>query len=187
MKRISVSTAATADRTESKRRRRNNTKTVEPAVTTQLPQQHKQREFQEADSLEQQTRDYHIVTARLPTSVLQPRWTLGKNRQLDEQHAQNLCNIFKSGSLDRKSKENYLRVLCSTVHTDKMLEYLRHQGSSNENGVQSFAEWATVNPNVHVELMSGQHRVRALDLYIQQTGASEDEAWWTCDFYDKGF
>ncbi|KAH7471348.1 hypothetical protein BFJ68_g16198 [Fusarium oxysporum] len=33
--------------------------------------------------------------------------------------------------------------------------------------------------------MDGQHRIKALEAYVQATGAAEEELWWTCEFYDK--
>jgi hypothetical protein len=34
--------------------------------------------------------------------------------------------------------------------------------------------------------MAGQHRIKALEMYVLETGADEKELWWACEFYDKG-
>ena len=152
------------------------------------------KDFKESDPVEEQTQPYRLATARLPITVLRSTWSIGKNRHLDEQHALNLCNIFRSGSLDRKARENRLRVLCSKTAVERMLDHLNRRdalegdddAASASREVLSFADWHSVNGDVTVELMAGQHRARALELYIQQTGAGDEEAWWTCDFYDRG-
>lgn len=150
--------------------------------------------FHEVDSISTQARPYLLATAKLPISALQPEWSLGQNRALEISHARKLCAIFEQGGLNRRASENYLRVLCNVDEVSKMRAYLQGgaepcgDGSSalSQDEVLSFMDWHLVNPRHLVELMAGQHRTKALELYLQQTGAGEPEAWWICEFYDRG-
>jgi len=105
---------------------------------------------------------------------------------LDENHASKLCGIFEQGGLNRKAEENYLRVLCSADDVQRMLNSLGRDTASSTDDIPDFRNWSDVNNGRQVELMAGQHRVRALGRYMEKTGCGEEEAWWTCEFYDKG-
>ena len=142
--------------------------------------------FQEGDSVQELARAYRLVTARLPVSALDPTWSVGQNRRLDERHAGQLCMIFEQGGLNRKAKENHLRVLCSAADVERMLNSLDGDTTSDTDIIPYFHHWNEVNNGRKVELMAGQHRVRALGRYLEKTGCKEEEAWWTCEFYDKG-
>jgi hypothetical protein len=67
-----------------------------------------------------------------------------------------------------------------------MLNSLGWEATLETDGIPYFGRWNEVNKGCKVELMAGQHRVRALGKYLEKAGCGEEEAWWTCEFYDKG-
>lgn len=147
------------------------------------------RLFREGDSARDQARPHRVAIAVLPVGALDFGWSVGQNRPLDERHARRLCGIFEQGGLNRKAQENYLRVLCSGADVQRMLTHVRRGESSADRGVDTvhdFRDWMSVNGGRKAELIAGQHRVRALGMYLQETGRGEEEAWWTCEFYDQG-
>lgn len=150
----------------------------------------KRGHFKDEDSIRQQARRHRILTARMPTKALTSTWSLGKNRRLDVKHVRALCAIFTQGGLNRKAEENHLLVLCSRADVSRMMEHLRRRSqvadSEAPEDVPFFEEWLSVNRGSLVEIMAGQHRVKALEAYVKETGATEGELWWTCEFYDKG-
>ncbi|OBS16142.1 hypothetical protein FPOA_13212 [Fusarium poae] len=129
--------------------------------------------FKDEDSVREQARKHRILTARMPTNALTSTWSLGKNRRLDTKHAE----------------ENHLLVLCSRADVSRMMKHLQRQGRSINPEVPKelpfFDEWLLVNRGSLVEVMAGQHRIKALEAYVQETGANKEELWWTCEFYDK--
>ncbi len=148
--------------------------------------------FQDADSIREQARPYRLATAKLPIGAIHSTWSIGQNRRLNLQHARNLCGIFRQGGLNRKAEANHVLVLCSSTQVSRMLDHLKGQNKLDDaDGVMAsevlfFADWLSVNDGQKVELMAGQHRIKALELYLQQTGSGNEEAWWTCEFYDRG-
>ncbi|KAG7402837.1 hypothetical protein Forpe1208_v016711 [Fusarium oxysporum f. sp. rapae] len=125
----------------------------------------------------------------MPTNALTSTWSLGKNRRLDTKHVRTLCAIFTQGGLNRKAEENHLLVLCSRADVSRMMKHLQRQGQSIDPEIPEelpfFDEWLSVNRGNQAEVMAGQHRIKALEAYVQETGANEKELWWTCEFYDK--
>ncbi|GKU10393.1 unnamed protein product, partial [Fusarium langsethiae] len=145
--------------------------------------------FKDEDSVREQARKHRILTARMPTNALTSTWSLGKNRRLDTKHVRTLCGIFTQGGLNRKAEENHLLVLCSQADVSRMMKHLQRQGRSIDPEISEelpfFDEWLSVNRGSQAEVMAGQHRIKALETYVQETGADEKELWWTCEFYDK--
>lgn len=148
-------------------------------------------DFTTAESTRDLARPYLLATAQLPTPVLDYNWSVGKNRQVNEIHIQNLCQAFVKGNLQREARENYLFVLCNKVDVQRMID---HPSSAlpEGSGVFRFQDWISVNGTQRVELMAGQHRVYALEAYVQKTIKDTNpskrlqQLWWTCEFYDKG-
>jgi hypothetical protein len=119
-----------------------------------------------AQSIVEQAQPYLLTTARFPINALTPVWGQGSNRQVDTNHAQSLCRIFKEQGLQREPEENHLRIACSRAEVDRMIDYLRTAGTVNESlsllpAYPSFDDWMEVN-RTKVEIMAGQHRVEAL-------------------------
>ncbi|RTE68559.1 hypothetical protein BHE90_017067 [Fusarium euwallaceae] len=170
-------------RWSNKRKRANNT-------DEQEKKEAKKKCFKEEDSVREQARNHRILTARMPVNALTSTWSLGKNRRLDVKHVQTLCTIFAQGGLNRKAEENHLLVLCSRVDVSRMMDHLRRQGQPDSleasGELPFFKEWLSVNRGSLVEIMAGQHRVKALEAYVRKTGAAEEELWWTCELYDQG-
>ncbi|KAK7592398.1 hypothetical protein V3481_007017 [Fusarium oxysporum f. sp. vasinfectum] len=149
----------------------------------------KKLRFKDEDSVREQARKYRILAARMPIKALTSAWSLGKNRRLDTKHVRNLCAIFTQGGLNRRAEENHLLVLCSRADVSRMMKHLQRRDLSASPEVSEelpfFDEWLFVNHGRPVEVMAGQHRIKALEAYVQETGANEEELWWTCEFYDK--
>lgn len=147
--------------------------------------------FQETDSIYQQAKPYLLATAKLPLDALTCSWRIGNNRRLDPQHVANLCQSFHHGNLARQTEENYLLVLCSSQAIRSMMGHLgskiqREDVTAIHTGhMQSFEDWLDVNDE-KPEVMAGQHRIAALQKYVEQTGSPKTELWWNCKFYDRG-
>lgn len=147
----------------------------------------KRRYFEDVDSVREQARPYRITTARMPIDALTSQWSLGQNRRVDSQHVQKLCDIFANGGLKRQARENFLMVLSSKSEVSNMLRHCQQEGSAEKaEEILDFNDWLSVNGGSLAEVMAGQHRVKALEAYIQQTDAGNDETWWVCEIYDRG-
>jgi hypothetical protein len=163
----------------------------------------KKRRFEDGNSAREEASPYRLATARMPVRAMTSTWSLGKNRQVDTQHVRRLCNIFLQGGLHRTAEENHLMVLCSREELANMQSFAKRSrdehavveaageaaggaagGAAGETPI--FSDWLVANPGRPVEIMAGQHRARALEAYVQQTGVREEELWWTCEFYDQG-
>ena len=145
------------------------------------------KHFEDGESMREEAQPYRIVTARMPIHALTSTWSLGRNRPVDAHHIRRLYNIFAQGGLNRTAEENHIIVLCSRAETSKMMKHLDEIGVGAINdGVLCFDDWLSVNEGKLVEIMAGQHRVKALEAYVERTHASEKELWWTCEFYDQG-
>lgn len=139
-----------------------------------------------------------------------------QNRPIDPNHVEHLCSIFRDGGLARTSSENALQVLTSSNDLYTMLLAQRESpdlhitGSVSEalngspvtaeslrkeiehhkdmlvgNEVFDFSRWPDINSG-KVEVLAGQHRISALQKYIEETGAGQEECWWHCDVYISG-
>ena len=65
------------------------------------------------ESVIAQAKPYLLATAKFPIEALTPIWKVGRNRQIDTKHVQNLYRIFKEQNLQREVDENHLRIACS--------------------------------------------------------------------------
>lgn len=146
--------------------------------------------FLHKESAREQARQYRVLTARMPTKALTTTWSIGESRRLNMQHVRTLTTLFTQGGLNRKAEENHLLVLCYRADIMRMIEHLERQDegttANSPDELPLFKEWLLVNRGNPAEIMDGQHRVKALETYVRETGAAEDELWWTCEFYDKG-
>ncbi|KAF9782549.1 hypothetical protein IL306_011661 [Fusarium sp. DS 682] len=124
----------------------------------------------------------------MPLHALKTEWSMGENRQVDWKHVQKLCEIFKKGGVKRRARENRILVLSDREDVSKMK---RHMGLdedaqvSPERELLSFEDWSSVHEDKQVEVMVGQHRIKALETYVLQMRMETRELWWTCDFYDR--
>jgi hypothetical protein len=151
--------------------------------------------FRESNSVVEQAEKYRLGTVRLPVDCLSPHWHAGAggNRSVNRMHVDKLLALFLQEGLKRKSPDNHLRVACQRSQVEKMLQTLTDQPGRGGAETRArlveamwhreprnsrdevlewplFEEWETINGKA--ELMDGQHRVEALKLYIQVTGAS---------------
>lgn len=147
--------------------------------------------------IHEQAKPYHLARAKFPISSLTSKWKVGSNRDLSETHAKYLCGIFENEGIHREVEANYLCIACTQAEVQKMMDHL--DTAWTLSGMQeppsdclSFVSWPVVN-GTKVELMAGQHRVRALELFLQRQKRQsearfpeEDYSWWICDIYDIG-
>lgn len=155
-------------------------------------------QYLEGKSIREQAEPYRITTARFPIDCLTPLWSLGSNRPIDPQHAQDLCRIFEEEGLQRESRENRLPVTWSRDDAQKMIDHLEEVGEvSRRRGTSSwplYKDWMLANTEM-AEILSGQHRIEALKLFLDRkeksqglsrSGSEDNAGWWVCDIYDKG-
>jgi hypothetical protein len=142
-------------------------------------------------SVRERAEPYRLGTARFPVDGLTPVWTQGCNRDPDKKQVQALCKIFEEQEVQRESVENRLRVLCSRAEVERMTAHLAQAGeptSETASSLPSFRDWVKVNGGC-AELMAGQHRVKALELFLKRGNrlpSSPESPWWPCDIYDRG-
>jgi hypothetical protein len=147
-------------------------------------------------SVYEQAEPYRICTARFPINALTASWTVGSNRPVSEKHVLSLCRTFEGDGLQRESKNNRLMVGCTRQQIEKMkFHYHLVNNTSDWLGNisgpwPSFHQWMTANEQ-KAEIISGQHRVEALRLFLKRNGkhldmSENDERWWVCDVYDLG-
>lgn len=145
------------------------------------------RELQDGTSTRQQAERYRLVTAKISLDALICTWAKGMNRHVNRQHVSKLARIFKQGTLQRQTEENYLLVQCSAISVARMISHLEAKGHDPQpDQVLSFDAWLSVNCGEKVEVMASQHRIEALREYVKQIGGNAKELWWVCNFYDRG-
>lgn len=134
--------------------------------------------FREGESVKERARPFLLAVAEMPVDVLDTTWSVGQNRPIEQDHVHELKEMFKKGGLERRAPENRITALCSA-------DEVRHMRAAvNGRREECFLDWAAVNEGT-VEVMAGQHRIKALRDYIGETGTPPTELWWTCELYDK--
>ncbi|KAF6794953.1 hypothetical protein CMUS01_15976 [Colletotrichum musicola] len=144
--------------------------------------------LREGASVRERARPFLLAVAEMPLDVLHTTWTIGRNRQIDTGHVDELREAFKKGGLERRAPENRIAVLCSAeeVRRARAASIAPDDGNDDgdRDGKPSFVHWADVNRS-KVEVMDGQHRIEALREYVKEARAPDSELWWTCEIYDK--
>lgn len=172
---------ASRSTTSRKRRQRN--------PPEDLPYTAKRSHLDDTGSVWQQAEPHYIITARMPINALTTRWSLGENRQIDTRQVQRLCSIFKKGGLKRNAKENRVLVLCSVQEVSMMKQHLNLDEAATASLLGEtlfFKDWLHIHGGRQAEVMAGQHRLKALESYVQQMKWGDEELWWQCDFYNRG-
>jgi hypothetical protein len=145
-------------------------------------------------SLHDQAEPYRLATVKFPIDALTAFWKDGSNRPINQIHKRQLCQLFKKPGLQRTEVGNRLRVACTKVEVERMMESLHRDRQVKEHlvpgnkdgGLLSFQDWMHVI-GVKAELMAGNHRVEALKEHLRQVGnEQQEERWWACDLYDRG-
>ncbi|KAG6095513.1 hypothetical protein E4U30_002423 [Claviceps sp. LM220 group G6] len=128
-----------------------------------------------------------IITARMPTKLLTTNWSLGSNRLLNRRHLQQLKRAFvQFGGPKRDREEHHLKVLCTGAEVHRMMKQLGSQdGAKEAEDMPDFTTWPDVNGRERLELLAGQHRIRALEEWVKDAKLGEEELWWPCKFYDR--
>ncbi|KAG5991702.1 hypothetical protein E4U52_003411 [Claviceps spartinae] len=124
----------------------------------------------------------------MPIKLLSTTWTLGSNRLLDRRHVQKLRKAFvELGGPNRDLEEHHLKVLCTGAEVERMLKALGLQDGAKqaESIMPNFTMWPDVNGPAPLELLAGQHRIRALGEWVKVAKLGEEELWWPCKFYDR--
>ncbi|KAJ3525306.1 hypothetical protein NM208_g11697 [Fusarium decemcellulare] len=142
-----------------------------------------------AELAREQAEQHRIITARMPIHALKTEWTIGKNRKVDWKRVQMLCAMFKTEGVKRTAEENRLFVLCDREDVIKMQRHMGlddHAQTSPDGEALFFKDWCSAHGDDKVEVMAGQHRMKALEMFVLQMKMEKKELWWTCDFYDRG-
>jgi hypothetical protein len=173
-----------------KKRQRDTAFEQEELMEASVQKSARQKQFQAGESTLEQAQSYRLATARMSINALTPVWSLGQNRPVSERHVQKLCTIFMQGGLNRTAPGNHLRVLSSKGDVMKMMAHLNGKGGSGRSTsvdeMMDFTDWSSVVGSRKVEVLAGQHRIRALEDYAKQTNSDDSELWWPCEFYDEG-
>lgn len=152
----------------------------------------------EADSIYDQAAPYLLATAKFPTDALTSEWSIGANRPIDPAHKRRLCQIFDEVGVLRRDRSHQLQVACSKAQVQQMLDHLAEKGQAQASATAaesaeegdpkwpSFEDWATVI-EAKAELIAGHHRVEAFKEYLRLRQLPEEERWWVCSIYDKGY
>lgn len=155
-------------------------------------------EIREADSIYDQAAPYLLATAKFPIDALTSEWSIGANRPIDPAHKRRLCQIFDEVGVLRRDRSHQLQVACSKAQVQQMLDHLAEKGqaqasataaeSAKEGDLKwpSFEGWVSA-VGAKAELIAGHHRVEAFKEYLRRRGLPEEERWWVCSIYDKGF
>lgn len=154
--------------------------------------------IREADSIYDQAAPYLLAIAKFPIDALTSEWSIGANRPIDPAHKRRLCQIFDEAGVLRRDRSHQLQVACSKAQVQQMLDHLAEDGQAQVTATAaesaedadpkwpSFEGWVSV-VGVKAELIAGHHRIEAFKEHLRRRGLSEEERWWVCSIYDKGF
>ncbi|KAG5962501.1 hypothetical protein E4U56_003376 [Claviceps arundinis] len=165
---------------KSRKRRRESASDDEEGSVSTRKERHRARPKGNAPMLDLEDAE-SIVTARIPTKLLTTTWSLGSNRHLNPRHIQKLLKAFvELGGPKRELKQHHLKVLCTGAEVKRMMKALGLQdGKKQAEGMPDFSIWPIL------EVVAGQHRIRALEEYVREADLGEEELWWPCKFYDR--
>ncbi|KAG6150585.1 hypothetical protein E4U11_008267 [Claviceps purpurea] len=66
-----------------------------------------------------------------------------------------------------------------------MNELDSQDGAKQAEGMLDLTIWPDVNGREQLELLAGQHRIRALEEWVKLAKLGEEELWRPCKFYDE--
>jgi len=155
------------------------------------------KEMREADCVYDRAAPYLLVTARFPIDALTSEWSIGVNRPIDEAHKRRLRQIFDEAGVLRRDASHRLQVACSKAQVQQMLDHLEEEGlaqttataaesAEGDSKWPSFEGWESIIGE-KAELIAGHHRVEAFKEYLRFRELLEEERWWVCSIYNKGF
>ncbi|KAG6061252.1 hypothetical protein E4U32_003042 [Claviceps aff. humidiphila group G2b] len=171
---------------ESRKRRRESVSNGEEGSDSAREEGHREPSTAKRPALELKHAK-SIATARMPIKLLTTTWSLGSNRLLNRRHVQQLKRAFvQFGGPKRDPEEHHLKVLCTGAEVHRMMKQLGSQdGAKEAEDMPDFTTWPDVNGRERLELLAGQHRIRALEEWVKDAKLSEEELWWPCKFYDR--
>ena len=166
-------------------------------TTTEKRQRTAVKEIREADCVYDRAAPYLLVTARFPIDALTSEWSIGFNRPIDQAHKRRLRQIFDEAGVLRRDTSHRLQVACSKAQVQQMLDYLKEEGQAQttttatesaegDSKWPSFEGWGSIIGE-RAELIAGHHRVEAFKEYLRLRELPDEEQWWVCSIYDKGF
>ena len=173
-------------------------KAADVSTGTEKRQRTAVKEIKEADSIYDQAAPYLLVTAKFPIDALTSEWSIGLNRPIDPAHKRRLRQIFDEAGVLRRDPSHRLQVACSKAQVQQMLDHLgeKRQAQATATAAEgagegdskwpSFEGWVSVI-GAKAELIAGHHRVEAFKEYLRLRELPEEERWWVCNIYDKGF
>ncbi|KAG6309762.1 hypothetical protein E4U22_003710 [Claviceps purpurea] len=68
-----------------------------------------------------------------------------------------------------------------------MNELDSQDGAKQAEGMLDLTIWPDVNGREQLELLAGQHRIRALEEWVKLAKLGEEELWRPCKFYDEEY
>lgn len=173
-------------------------KSVDVSTETGKRQRTAVKEIKEADSIYDLAAPYLLATAKFPIDALTSEWSIGVNRPIDQAHTRRLRQIFDEAGVLRRDTSHRLQIACSKAQVQQMLDHLEEENQAQNTAIAargaeegdskwpSFEDWATVI-EAKAELIAGHHRVEAFKEYLRLRQLPEEERWWVCSIYDKGF
>ena len=143
----------------------------------------------ETTSIEERAEPFRLMTVRFPIDDVTPEWSMGWNRDINEKHVKQLCQLFEEYGLDRLGRAHRLRLLCRAQDVRLMCERIGIDCGPNDPGapLPSFKGWSSATSGA-AEVLAGNHRIGALKAYLKQQKLTDDddERWWVCDIFDRG-
>jgi hypothetical protein len=137
--------------------------------------------IEQSQSVWERAQPYLLVVAKMPLDMLDTQWTVGRNRAVNPKHVRKLKEAFASVGIERSAPENRLRLICSAEEVRRM-EAVHPKPWAD--GAAPFLDWAEHNDKV--EVVAGQHRIRALQEYVRERRAPATELWGACGLCDRG-
>ena len=143
----------------------------------------------ETTSLEERAEPFRLMTVRFPIDDLTAEWSTGRNRDINDKHAKQLCQLFKEHGLDRLGRAHRLRLLCCAQDVRLMCQRIGIDCTPNDPdaSLPSFKGWSSTTAGA-AEVLAGNHRIGALKAYLKQQKLTDDddERWWVCNIFDRG-
>lgn len=147
------------------------------------------RALLETTSIEERAEPFRLMTVRFPIDDVTPEWSTGWNRNINEKHVKQLCQLFKEYGLDRLDRGHRLRLLCNAQDVRLMCEHVGIDSTPNDPdaSLPSFEGWSSATTGT-AEVLAGNHRIGALKAYLKQQKLTDDadERWWVCNIFDRG-
>ncbi|KAF1951134.1 hypothetical protein CC80DRAFT_509011 [Byssothecium circinans] len=127
-------------------------------------------------SITGQAANYLLATAKFPIDQLTADWAIGQNRPINKAHKKRIHQLYNEVGVLRRDSSHRLQVTCTKAQVDKMRNWLAENPAAEniQDNVPSFMDWAAAGCQP-AELMAGNHRVQALQDFLEETGRNSPE------------